>query len=352
MYKKILVTGGAGFIGSSLIKALLRNKKYKVLNIDKLTYAGNLDSLKAVEKNLNYSFKKVDINNKKKINKLFKKFKPDYIYNLAAESHVDNSIDNPDDFIKTNILGTYTLLNISKDYFKKNKKFIFHHISTDEVYGELSKNSKETFDEQSLYKPNSPYAASKASSDHLVKAWYKTYDLPIIISNCSNNYGNYQYPEKLIPHVILNALKNKEIPVYGDGKQIRDWIHVDDHCDALIKIMKDGEPGKSYNVGASCQKTNIHVVKLILNCLSKIINERSKRKVSFNHLIKFVKDRPGHDFKYAINSGKIKKELKWKPAISFELGIYNTVKWYVNNVDWWEKILKKKYKLHRVGIAK
>jgi dTDP-glucose 4,6-dehydratase len=274
MYKKILVTGGAGFIGNSLIKTLLRNKKNKVLNIDKLTYAGNLDSLKSAEKNPNYLFKKIDINDKKKIKNIFKQFKPDYIFNLAAESHVDKSIENPEDFIRTNILGTCNLLNISKNYYKKNKKFIFHHISTDEVYGGLSKNSKETFDEQTLYKPNSPYAASKACSDHLVRSWYKTYNLPIIISNCSNNYGYYQYPEKLIPHVILNAIKNKAIPVYGDGKQIRDWIHVDDHCNALIKIMQNGKPGESYNVGASCQRTNIQLIKLILNCLKKIIKQK------------------------------------------------------------------------------
>ena len=352
MYKKILVTGGAGFIGNSLIKALLRNKKNKVLNIDKLTYAGNLDSLKSAEENLNYLFKKIDINNKKKIKNVFKQFKPDYIFNLAAESHVDKSIENPEDFIRTNILGTCNLLNISKNYYKKNKKFIFHHISTDEVYGGLSKNSKETFDEQTLYKPNSPYAASKACSDHLVRSWYKTYNLPIIISNCSNNYGYYQYPEKLIPHVILNAIKNKAIPVYGDGKQIRDWIHVDDHCNALIKIMQNGKPGESYNVGASCQRTNIQLIKLILNCLKKIIKQTSKRNVCFNHLIKFVKDIPGHDFKYAINSSKIKRELRWEPAIPFEIGIYNTVKWYVINRNWWEKILKKKYKLRRIGIIK
>ena len=352
MYKKILVTGGAGFIGSSLIKFLLKDKKNKVFNIDNLTYAGNLNTLQSIIRNKNYFFKKVDINNKKKIQSIFKQFKPNYVYNLAAESHVDKSIENPDGFIQTNILGTYNLLNVSKNYYKKNKKFIFHHISTDEVYGELSKNSKNTFNEQYRYQPNSPYAASKACSDHLVRSWSKTYKLPVIISNCSNNYGSYQYPEKLIPHVILSALKNKEIPIYGNGEQIRDWIHVDDHCEALIKIMKYGRIGETYNVGASCQKSNIQVVKLILKYLSKMSKKKSKHIVHFNHLITFVKDRPGHDFKYAINSNKIQKKLNWQPKKSFEEGIWDTVKWYLDNKTWWNKILKKKYKLQRIGIIK
>jgi len=348
----ILITGGCGFIGSNLIRYIIKNTSHNVFNIDDLTYAGNKQSLRFLKKNKRYSFKKINITNKKKIQSIFKTFKPDWIMHLAAESHVDRSIDSPDKFIVTNVNGTCNLLNISRSYFnkldsKKKKLFRFHHISTDEVYGDIGFKSK-LAREDNRYLPSSPYSASKASADHLVRAWFKTFGLPIIITNTSNNYGPYQYPEKLIPHTILNILFNKNIPIYGNGKQIRDWIFVEDHVEALLKIVKKGNVGETYNIGGNNQITNLDVVKLICKSVDKVF---LKKKIFLNskNLIKFVKDRPGHDLRYGINQSKITKLLKWKPKISFKKGIEITVEWYLNNKLWWNKILSKGYKLKRKG---
>lgn len=344
--KNIIITGGAGFIGSNLAKKIVKNNK--ILIIDKLTSSSNIANIKEILNNKNCIFKKVDICNFQKIKKIFFKFKPDYIFNLAAESHVDKSIDNADQFIKTNILGVYNLLKISHNYYvqnyKRNFKFIFHHISTDEVFGDLPKNSNFKFNENNNYKPNSPYSASKAGADHLVRAWNKTFNLPTIISNCSNNFGEYQHPEKLIPHTILNFIKGKNVPVYGNGKNIRDWIYVKDHCEALIKIMKKGKVGETYNIGANCEIQNIDIVNQICKILeSKLKNKKLKR------LIKFVDDRPGHDFRYAINSRKMKTQLNWSPKFKFKNSLNTTVNWYIKNNFWWERILNKGYKLERIG---
>ena len=331
---KFLITGGLGFIGSAVIRKIIKETDHHVLNLDKQTYASNKFNLKSVEFNERYSFVKGDICDETLIKKLLINFKPDYLMHLAAESHVDNSINSPSEFIKTNILGTFSLLKICHQYweslpiFKKNI-FKFHHISTDEVYG--SQNSSELFNENSKYDPSSPYAASKASSDHLVRAWFKTYNMPILISNCSNNYGPYQFPEKLIPLTILNALQGKKIPVYGDGLQVRDWLHVEDHSSALLDIISKGEIGETYNIGGNNQIKNIDIVKSICDLLDSLgINKPSGSK-SFRDLITFVKDRPGHDFKYGIDPEKICKNLNWSPKIKFEVGIKDTIIWYLNN---------------------
>ncbi len=327
--KNILVTGGYGFIGSCLIRELLKNENFLVCNIDKLTYSSNKDSIDSSIGN--YSFVKGDINNITLLKEIFLNFQPDIIFNLAAETHVDRSIDNPDAFIKSNINGTYSLLFEGYKYWKliaedKKRNFRFIQISTDEVYGSL--NDKDNpFDEDSLYKPNSPYSASKASADHLVRSWFKTFSFPTIITNTSNNYGPWQFSEKLIPLVISKCLKNEKIPVYGDGSQIRDWIRVEDHVRGLINIMENGKIGEKYNIGANCELRNIEVVNDICQNMDKI-NPNSKN--SFKELINFVDDRPGHDFRYAINNNKI-KNLGWKPKYSWEAGISDTVKWYLNN---------------------
>ena len=355
MKKAILITGGAGFIGSAVIRHILNNSNFKIINIDKLTYASNLSSLKNYEKNKNYVFEKIDICNQKKMVSIFKKYKPQLVMHLAAETHVDRSINSANSFIKTNILGTYNLLEVSKEYFqnlniKYKKKFRFHHVSTDEVYGDLKKKSPSA-DEEFKYSPSSPYSASKASADHLVRSWFRTYKFPIIMSNCSNNYGPYQFPEKLIPLIILNALEKKKLPVYGNGQQIRDWLYVDDHAEALFKIITKGKVGETYNIGGNNQIKNINVVKIICNILDKIkpLNIKNKK---YSDLIVYVKDRPGHDKRYAIDIKKIKKQLKWHPRESFETGIYKTLKWYMNKNNLDKNFGKKKYERKRLGLIK
>lgn len=337
----IIVTGGAGFIGANLIRKLLENQSLFILNIDLLTYAANLSAIKEFEKNANYSFLKSDISDQKSIKKIFNEFKPDKIMHLAAESHVDKSISNPIDFINTNILGTYTLLDAAHEYYsslsdQKKASFLFHHISTDEVYGDLEKHES-PFTEETAYSPNSPYSASKASSDHLVRAWHSTFKLPVVISNCSNNYGPGQFTEKLIPKTITKAIQGLPIPIYGDGSQIRDWLFVEDHVEALIKIVFHGKSGATYNVGGSNEIRNIDLVNEICNILDMYHSLKNKGIASYKDLIVFVDDRPGHDKRYAINSNKIEQELKWKPKEEFKSGIKKTIQWYIDNKSWWYK---------------
>ena len=352
--KTILVTGGAGFIGSALIRHIIKETQHSVVNVDKLSYSGNLESLKSIDQNKGYIFEQVDICNENELNRVFKKNKPDVVMHLAAESHVDRSIDGPGDFIQTNIVGTFKLLEQSKIYWKslegsKKENFRFLHVSTDEVYGDLEGTS-DFFSEDTSYDPSSPYSASKASSDHLVRAWFRTYGLPVLITNCSNNYGPYQFPEKLIPHVILNALEGKNLPIYGDGKQIRDWLYVDDHVHALMSVALDGNVGETYNIGGNNEIQNIEVVKTICNILDKLISNKLNGITSFSELITYVKDRPGHDVRYAINANKIQRDLGWKPEESFESGILKTVQWYLENNNWCENIQNGNYKLERLGV--
>ena len=328
--KKIIVTGGLGFIGSNLIDLLLQ-KKYFVINIDKVTYSSNFYNTKEFTKNKNYKFIKCDINNKK-INNIFNKFKPVCIFNLAAETHVDRSIDDAKSFIYSNILGVYNILECFKKYSLKNKKSKLVHISTDEVYGDILTGRS---DEKYAYKPSSPYAASKASSDHLVYSYVRTHNIPAMVTNCSNNYGPKQHPEKLIPKLIYNILNNKALPIYGKGKNSREWIYVKDHCEALLKVFQNGKVGEFYNIGSNKNLNNIQICKTLLKISNKI--DVAKNNVK----IKFVKDRPGHDFRYALNSNKIKKELKWKPKTTFEKGILNTFNWYLDNKKYYTSLLKK-----------
>jgi len=329
---KYIVTGGSGFVGTALIKKILKNKKNIILNIDNLTYASNKDVFKSSYKN-RYFFKKINIINQPKIEKILKDFKPSIIFNLAAESHVDNSISFPLKFIKTNIIGTYSLLQSSLNYYKNlnnvnKKKFKLIHISTDEVYGSLNEKEK-SFTENSLFKPNSPYSASKASSEHFVRSWNKTFNLPVIITNCTNNYGPYQNKEKLIPKIIFNAINNKKIGIYDKGLQVRDWIHVDDHVSALLKISKKGKIGEKYNIGSNQCITNIKLTMKICKILDNIFKRFQEN--SFNKLIYFAKDRPGHDWKYSLDTRKINKDLKWKSKITFKKGLNDTIKWYISN---------------------
>ncbi len=351
MSNPIFITGGAGFIGSAVIRHLIKNTNVHVVNIDSLTYAGTLESLKDVSDDARYTFEKVDIRDHKAINQLFKKYQPIGVMHLAAESHVDRSIDGPALFLDTNILGTFTLLEASKKYWSelKNKNtFRFHHISTDEVYGSLDKEG--LFTEASSYQPNSPYAASKAASDHLVRAWHKTYGLPTVTTNCTNNFGPYQYPEKLMPLVILNALQGKPIPIFGDGLQIRDWLYVDDHARALYQIFMEGQVGGTYNVGAHMEKKNIDVVHLICELLEELAPKKPNSISHYKDLITFVTDRPGHDVRYAIDATKIKNELGWEPVETFETGLRKTVQWYLTNTDWWQRILDGRYQGERLGL--
>lgn len=349
---RLIVTGGAGFIGSTLIRKALKFKKYKILNLDKLTYASNLNSIKDFKSNPNYSFNKCDICDYRLLEKNINEFKPNKIIHLAAESHVDRSIDNSFNFIETNIIGTYNLLEIAREYFNslssyKKKQFIFHHVSTDEVYGSLNANENK-FDENTSYKPNSPYSASKASSDHLVRAWNKTYKLPTVITNCTNNYGPFQFPEKLIPLTILKCLSHENIPIYGSGAQIRDWLYVEDHADALLRILEGCNSGEIYNIGGNCEKSNLQVVEYICNILDEI--SPSKKINSYSQLITFVKDRPGHDYRYSMNIKKIKKDYNWKPLETFESGMKKTIDWYLKNENWIINITKKSYNLERLGV--
>lgn len=331
---RLLITGGAGFIGSTLIKYIIKETDHSVLNLDNLTYASNLNAIEEVSSDDRYVFRKVDICDKLELKKVFSEYKPDKIMHLAAESHVDRSIDGPSQFIQTNIIGTYNLLEVARTYWEeldkfKKQDFIFHHISTDEVFGDLDP-IDHPFTELSSYKPSSPYSASKASSDHLVKSWNRTFGLPVILSNCSNNYGPFQNAEKFIPLTITNALKSKEIPVYGDGLQIRDWLFVNDHARALYLILTKGTEGESYNVGGGNEIKNIDVVNKILNLLEKLVPNKKNKYESF---ITFVKDRPGHDRRYAIDSSKMKKEFNWTPSETFESGLTKTVKWYLKNLE-------------------
>ncbi len=350
---KIVVTGGAGFIGSAVIRHIIKNTNNIVTNIDKLTYAGNLDNLASVSSSTRYSFLHEDICDLNAMKKLFFKFQPDAILHLAAESHVDKSIIGPSDFIKSNIIGTYTLLETARSYFEElplqeKINFRFHHISTDEVYGDLG-GSEGLFLEDTPYSPSSPYSASKASSDHLVRAWNRTYGLPTVITNCSNNYGPYHFPEKLIPLAILNALQGSHIPIYGDGSQVRDWLFVDDHACALYEVLTKGEIGETYNIGGNSQHTNIDVVKKICKILEKLAPQKPEGIKNYSDLIRFVNDRPGHDSRYAIDTSKIEKELGWRPKETFETGIEKTVRWYLDNNDWYSRILDGSYKLGHLG---
>lgn len=350
--KNILVTGGAGFIGSAVIRYLINETNNNVLNIDKLTYAGNLESLETVSNNPRYQFLHADICDKSVMTKAFQDFQPNIVMHLAAESHVDRSIDGPMDFIQTNIIGTYNLLEVARNYWQnltedKKSSFKFHHISTDEVYGDLE-GTDDLFTEATSYSPSSPYSASKASSDHLVRAWHRTYGLPIVITNCSNNYGPYHFPEKLIPLVILNALDGKPLPVYGDGKQIRDWLYVEDHARALYLVATTAKVGETYNIGGHNEKQNIDVVKTICTILDNI--KPRKDGQSYTQQITFVKDRPGHDLRYAIDASKINNELGWQPQETFESGIQKTVEWYLDNLEWCQHVQDNSYQRKRMSV--
>jgi len=341
--RKILVTGGAGFIGSAVIRHIIEHTQDSVINVDKLTYAGNLESLNAVSLDARYSFEQVDICNRPELDRVFNQHKPDAVMHLAAESHVDRSIDGPSAFIETNIVGTYVLLEAAREYwnglpFGQKDKFRFHHISTDEVYGDLE-GPEDFFLEDTPYAPSSPYSASKASSDHLVRAWLRTYGLPTIVTNCSNNYGPFHFPEKLIPLVILNALEGKALPIYGKGNQIRDWLYVEDHARALYKVVTEGKVGETYNIGGHNEKQNIEVVHAICKLLEELVPDNQYSHAGgnadgFKGLITYVADRPGHDMRYAIDAAKIEKELGWTPEETFESGIRKTVEWYLANTEW------------------
>lgn len=350
---KILVTGGAGFIGSAVVRYIIEHTENEVLNLDKLTYAGNLESLKAVDHSSRYQFQQADICDVEAVTEIFKHYQPDVVMHLAAESHVDRSIDGPAAFIQTNILGTYTLLEVARQYWlglEPNKKtnFKFHHISTDEVYGDLE-GTTDLFVETTSYAPSSPYSASKASSDHLVRAWNRTYGLPTVITNCSNNYGPYHFPEKLIPLVILNALDGKPLPIYGKGDQIRDWLFVEDHARALYKVVTEGVVGETYNIGGHNEKPNLEVVETICKILDQLKPQQNQQP--YATLITFVQDRPGHDLRYAIDASKIARELAWTPEETFETGIQKTVEWYLNNLAWCRRVQDGSYQGERLGVS-
>ncbi len=356
MTSRILVTGGAGFIGSAVIRELLTQTSCVVVNVDKLTYAGNLESLASVSDSLRYHFYQVDICEGAALDALFAEFKPTAVMHLAAESHVDRSIDGPADFIQTNIVGTYGLLEATRRYWgelpeDKRAAFRFHHISTDEVYGDLE-GVEDLFTEITPYSPSSPYSASKASADHLVRAWHRTYGLPILVTNCSNNYGPDHFPEKLIPHVILNALSGKPLPVYGDGSQVRDWLYVEDHARALVEVLNRGRVGETYNIGGHNEQRNIEVVKAICELLEELAPDRPEGVDAYGDLITYVDDRPGHDRRYAIDASKIQRELGWVPAETFESGLRKTVQWYLDHPEWWQRTLSGAYKLDRAGTVK
>ena len=350
---RILLTGGAGFIGSAVVRHIIKNTDDEVLNLDKLTYAGNLESLNEISGNPRYQFQQVDICDADKLADVFTMFKPDVVMHLAAESHVDRSIDGPTAFIQTNIVGTYTLLEAARQYWQgleesKKTHFRFHHISTDEVYGDLE-GTTDLFTETTSYAPSSPYSASKASSDHLVRAWQRTYGLPTIVTNCSNNYGPYHFPEKLIPLVILNALDGKPLPIYGKGDQIRDWLFVEDHARALYKVVTEGVVGETYNIGGHNEKKNLQVVITICAILDELHPQANMQP--YADLITFVQDRPGHDLRYAIDATKIAKELGWVPEETFETGIRKTVLWYLENLEWCRRVQDGSYQRERLGVS-
>ncbi|MBL7086348.1 MAG: dTDP-glucose 4,6-dehydratase [Candidatus Cloacimonetes bacterium] len=343
--KNILVTGASGFIGSNFVFKQLNETSNQIINFDNLTYAGDISKFDSIKDNNNYKFIRGNVCNRDNVAKAFSKFQPDAVIHFAAESHVDRSIEGPADFIQTNIVGTSVLLEESLKYYKKldefkKKNFRFLHISTDEVFGELGDKGK--FTEKTPYNPSSPYSASKASSDHLVRAWHRTFGLPVLITNCSNNYGPYQFPEKLIPLMIINAISNKKLPVYGKGENIRDWLYVEDHCDAIYTVLQKGKIGETYNIGGNCEKTNLEIVENICNNLDDI--KPSSDGKSYKEQITFVKDRPGHDYRYAMDISKINQELHWKPKESFESGIRKTIEWYLSNHDWVERIISGEYR--------
>ena len=349
--KTFLVTGGAGFIGGNFILNLMKMGQATVINYDKLTYAGNLDTLTSIEENPHYIFERGDICDKGRLKKIFRKHAIDVVIHFAAESHVDRSIETPGDFIQTNVVGTFELLETARWYWQglnktRQDSFRFLHVSTDEVYGSLGKTG--LFTEQTAYAPNSPYAASKASSDHLVRAYHKTFNLPVLTTNCSNNYGPYQFPEKLLPLMITKALSGKPLPVYGDGKQIRDWLYVEDHCRAILEVLENGTVGQVYNIGGHNEKTNLEVVQTLCNILDEMVADSPYRP--HKSLITFVEDRPGHDRRYAIDAGKIKKELGWVPKEAFETGLQKTVCWYLDNKTWTDRVLSGAYRGERLGL--
>ncbi len=353
---KILITGGAGFIGSALIRYLINHTEHAVINVDKLTYAGNLDSLADIENSSRYHFEQIDICNRDGIDRLLTHYQPDAIMHLAAESHVDRSIDGPAEFIETNIIGTYTLLEAARSYWSslptdKKNAFRFHHISTDEVYGDLE-SPEDFFTETTAYAPSSPYSASKASSDHLVRAWMRTFGLPILITNCSNNYGPYHFPEKLIPLMILNALEGKPLPIYGNGQQIRDWLFVEDHARALYLVVTQGVIGETYNIGGHNEMANLDVVNTLCQLLEEMAPDKPSGIQNYTDLITFVKDRPGHDLRYAIDATKIQQELGWIPTESFETGLKKTVHWYLDNQTWCKRVQDGSYQRQRLGENK
>lgn len=352
---KILVTGGAGFIGSALVRYLIEHTEHSVVNLDKLTYAGNLASLADIADNTRYQFIQLDINDVAGLNAVLLQHQPDLVMHLAAESHVDRSIDGPSAFIQTNIVGTYNLLEACRAYWQqlaepKKSAFRFHHISTDEVYGDLH-GTEDLFTEDTPYAPSSPYSASKAASDHLVRAWHRTYGLPVLLTNCSNNYGPYHFPEKLIPLMILNALAGKALPVYGKGNQVRDWLYVEDHARALYQVVTKGVVGETYNIGGHNEQQNIDVVQGICGLLEELAPTKPAGVAFYRDLITYVKDRPGHDLRYAIDAGKIERELGWTPSESFESGLRKTVLWYLNNRQWWQAVLDGSYQLERLGTG-
>ncbi|PIV22631.1 MAG: dTDP-glucose 4,6-dehydratase [Hydrogenophilales bacterium CG03_land_8_20_14_0_80_62_28] len=354
MPKTLLITGGAGFIGSAVIRYLIANTDHRVVNVDCLTYAGNLDSVASVASDPRYTFEKVDIRDAAEVGRLFAQHRPDGIMHLAAESHVDRSIDGPAEFIQTNIVGTYTLLEAARHYWNRlsdgqKTGFRFHHISTDEVYGSLDATG--LFTETTCYQPNSPYSASKAASDHLVRAWHHTYGLPTVTTNCSNNYGPYHFPEKLIPLTILNALEGKPLPVYGKGGQIRDWLYVEDHARALVQVLLEGRPGETYNIGGHNERQNLEVVHILCDLLEEMHPDKPAGVGHYRDLITFVADRPGHDRRYAIDASKIERELGWSPAETFETGMRKTVRWYLDNAAWWRRVRDGSYRGERLGLS-
>jgi len=350
----IIITGGAGFIGSAIIRHYIANTNHIVINVDKLTYAGNLESLGDALNHQRHIFKQVDICDRETLEQIFNEYKPNAVMHLAAESHVDRSIDGPAEFMNTNIIGTYTLLEAARAYWSKldkenNAKFRFHHVSTDEVYGDLEEGD-DLFTEETAYAPSSPYSASKASSDHLVRAWNRTYKFPVVITNCSNNYGPYQFPEKLIPLVILNAISGKPLPVYGKGNQIRDWLYVEDHARALAKILEEGKDGETYNIGGLNEKTNLEVVITLCGILDELVPEHPESINKYEDLITYVADRPGHDVRYAIDNTKIIQALGWNPDETFETGIRKTVEWYLANDEWCQHVQDGSYQRQRLGL--